>query len=300
MLLPPSAPLTNFPAISQAAQYTLNTASLPDLNVTAVNFPSFGLSINAFMRPTIDANGYPADPTLGQLTGISLQMPLGVVISSGDGTPRIDSTGAQPSAVLTQIAPLFLASVGYALPRSTMLNPDGFTFQTFGGWSSSPGAPSVTDGFFSAGIPTTAGIPLTGTASYSGQGQGTFIDTAGGDLADVTTTVTAQVDFQAMTITFSTTATAGVSVNAPDGTARSPNPTLNLHGVLRFPVATNTFVGAVTSTNGMSGNVTGRFYGTPIGAATATKAAGSPPEIGGTFAVLIPGVGSMLGSFGAQ
>ena len=300
MLLPPSAPLTDFPAISQAAQYTFSASSLGAIKVTAANFPSFGLSINAYMRPTIGVNGYAADPTLGQLTGISLQMPLGVGISPGAGTLSVDNSGAQPTVLLTQTGTGFAAVAGYALPLSAMLNPAGFTYQTFGGWSSTPGPPTITDGFFSAGVPTTAGIPVTGTASYSGQGQATFIDAVSGDPADVTTTVTAQVDFQTLTVTISTTATAAVSSNAPGGTARTPNPALNLSGVLHFPVATNTFVGTVTSTNGMSGNVTGRFYGTPIVSATGTKVAGSPPEIGGTFAVLLPGVGSMQGSFGAQ
>lgn len=299
MQLPPSAPVPTFPAISQAAEYTLNASSLPAIKVTAVNAPANRLSVTAVVAPTIGVSGYPADTTIGQLSGISIQTIDGVVISPGTGTVTIDSSGAQPSAVLKSSSPGFTSVGGYALPRSTALNPAGFTYQTFGGWSSAVGG-SATDGFLSMGITTTAGIPVTGMASYTGQGEGTFIDATTGDPADVTTTVTAQVDFQALTVTISTTASATVSSNAPAGTARAPNLALNLSGVLRFPVATNTFVGAVSSTDGMAGNVTGRFYGAPISAATATKVAGSPPEIGGTFAVVLPGVGFMQGSFGAQ
>jgi hypothetical protein len=302
MLLPPRAPLTDFPAIAQSAQYSLDAAALPAAKVAAVNFPLDALSLAGSVQPTIDVNGYSGDPTLGQLVGIAVLTARGVTIAPGTGTLTIDSSGPQPDAVLTYSAPgaIGFAIAGYALPRSATLNSAGFTYQTFGGWSAVPSAGVITDGFVSFGIPTTAGIPVSGIASYSGPGQGTFVNATNGDPSDVVTTVTAQVDFVARTITLSTAATTTVSTNAPAGTAPTSSPALNLRGVLTYPVATNTFVGIVTSANGMSGNVTGRFYGTPLGVATATKAVGSPPEIGGTFAVLLPGVGSLEGAFGAQ
>ena len=58
--------------------------------------------------------------------------------------------------------------------------------------------------------------------------------------------------------------------------------------------------GSVTTANGMRGNVTGRFYGAGISSATSTQVAGSPPEVGGTFAVFTPGIGAVAGAFGAK
>lgn len=296
MLLPPGAPITDFPGVAQEAQYTVDPSSLPSLKITAVSFPSTNLSLTTMMRPTIAATGYAGDPSLGQLAGISAS-PLGVAISPGTGTLSIDNTLAQPSVLLSISGAGFTATEGYALPHSAALNPAGFTYQTFGGWSSVALAPIVTDGFFSAGIPTAAAMPAAGVASYSGQGDGTFVN-ATGDPFDVTATVTAQVDFQALSLSISIAA-ATASSNAPAGTPHNSDPALNLQGVVHLG-GINTFTGTATTSNGMSGNVTGRFYGPPIAAATGTKVAGSPPELGGTFAVVLPGVGSLEGSFGAQ
>jgi len=103
------------------------------------------------------------------------------------------------------------------------------------------------------------------------------------------------VNFAAQTVTLTTSATTTLAWDAPSGTAPASDPRLNLSAVLTFPAA-NTFTGPL----GANGNATGRFYGTPLAAATATKPMGAPPEIGGTFVVILPGVGSLHGSYGAN
>jgi hypothetical protein len=46
--------------------------------------------------------------------------------------------------------------------------------------------------------------------------------------------------------------------------------------------------GTATTTNGMSGNMNGKFYGPGLN------------EVGGTYAVTGSGVGSMVGGFGGK
>ena len=110
----------------------------------------------------------------------------------------------------------------------------------------------------------------------------------------------ATADFATLNVAFSTTGSTRVSDNAPVGTLPTAAPGMDLTGTLTYPAGSNTFTGAVTSANGMSGNATGRFYGPGIAAATATKVAGAPPEIGGTFAVMNTAGGAMQGAFGGN
>lgn len=292
LLFPPGVRQTSLPAVCQSAKYTVNAAALPAQRATAVAFTPVNPCDFAV---TIGAGAYPGDPSLGELAGIE-ESGGRVSIRFGTGTLAIDSSGPQPAAVLTLATSGAVSTAGFALPRSTALNPAGFTFQTFGRWTVQPGDGTLTDGFFSMGMPS-ASIAAAGSATYRGVGRGTFVSAANGDMFAVSTSVMAQVDFIARTIRFTTTSTITVPATAAAGTLPSSNPALNLSGTLGFPVATNTFFGPIA---GVTGNVMGRFYGTPLSAATATKPAGAPPEIGGTFGVFFPGVGSLIGSFGAQ
>jgi len=292
LLFPPGVSQASLPAVCQSAQYTVNAAALPASRATAV---SFDLVNPCDFAVTIGANAYPGDPSLGQLAGID-ESGGRVSIRSGTGTLAVDNSGPQPAAVLTRTTLSGVSTAGYALARSATLNAAGFTYQTFGRWTVQPGNGTLTDGFFSMGI-TSATIPAAGIATYTGTGRGTFVSVANGDLFDVSTTVMVQVDFAARTIGFTTTSTITVPATAPAGTPQHPNPALDVSGTLGFPAATNTFFGP---TAGVTGNVMGRFYGAPLAAATTTKPTGSPPEVGGTFGAFFPGVGSLIGSFGAQ
>ena len=80
----------------------------------------------------------------------------------------------------------------------------------------------------------------------------------------------------------------------------SANAGLNLSGTLSYSALNNTFTGPVTSTSGLAGNATCRFYGPGIGAATGVKVLGSPTEIGCTFAANNTTTGVMQGALGAN
>jgi hypothetical protein len=157
------------------------------------------------------------------------------------------------------------------------------------------------ESYFSAGVSTLAAtLPVLGTATYTGQAAGTYVNAVTNDPSQTAATMNATANFATRTVAFSTTGTTSLSNNAVAGTLPTANAALNMSGTLSYAAGNNTFTGAVTTTNGMSGNATGRFYGPGIAAATATKAIGAPPEIGGTFAVMATGVGAMQGAFGGK
>lgn len=301
MLLPPGALPAHFPAITQSMDYTFDPAALPSLKVASLAIDPVN-STTSFIGPGIGVAAYPGDPTLGQLDSINVLSP-GAGAGIGRGAPLTNETlGGLPAVVLTIIVPGGGGSeaVGYVLPYSLALNPAGYTYQTFGVWSV-VGAPAVTEGYFSTGVPTAvATLPAVGTASYTGVAVGSLVDAATREPADTTATMNATVDFAARTVAFATTGTTSLSNNAAVGALPTANPGLNMSGTLSYAAGSNTFAGPVSTTNGMSGNATGRFYGPGIAAATATKAIGAPPEIGGTFAVMGAGVGAMQGAFGGN
>ena len=65
-------------------------------------------------------------------------------------------------------------------------------------------------------------------------------------------------------------------------------PALNMTGTLSYAAGVNSMAGTATTSNGMSGNMNGKFYGPGIN------------EIGGTYAVTGSGIGSMVGGFGGK
>jgi len=181
------------------------------------------------------------------------------------------------------------------------VNPAGYTYQTFGTWIAVPDNLPPVEGYFSTGIPTDAAtLPFAGTATYTGRAAGTWVDAQTRDFFSTVATVNVTVDFGASTVTISTTGTNVVSNNAPSDTSPTPSANLNFSGLLSYSAASNTFTGVATTSNGISGNVTGRFYGLGISASTSSKVMGSPPELGGTFAVFVPGGGAMQGAFGSN
>ncbi len=135
------------------------------------------------------------------------------------------------------------------------------------------------------------------------------MDAATRNPIEVQALMNATANFATQTIAFSTTGTLTAPFTAPGAnfhtnsgpTPTTPvaNPGLDMTGTLSYAAGNNTFTGTVTTSNGVSGNATGRFYGPGLAAATATKVAGAPPEIGGTFAVT-GAAGAMQGAFGGK
>ncbi len=293
MMLAPNSLPTAFPAITQAMDYSLDPAAAqsqsPKVTALAVN----SVDTSAYVSPSV-SGAMPNAPSLGQPSGIGVSTLQGVSVGASSGaTPANDIVAGLPAVTFTAIIPGGIGSsvAGYVLPYSATINPAGYIYQTFGAWSTIPSAGSIREGWFSTGIPTTTTLPVTGTAHYTGQAAGTYVDAVTRNLADTEATMDATADFAALSIAFATTGTSTLPSNAAAGTARTANPGLDMHGMLNYLTGNNTFTGTVTTTNGMSGNATGRFYGPGFTAASA------PPEIGGTFAVSATGIGAMEGAF---
>jgi hypothetical protein len=295
--------------IVQSTDYTLEPtayAALPSIQkVTSVNFNSIIPVVDTGASLTIStgATAYLADPTIGIASSLSLGVGgWAYQTSTAGGAVVSQSTLAGlPSARFADSVQGY--TVDYVLPYSATLSPTGYTYQTFGSWSQKIMAVGVVnrENYFSAGVSTVAGtLPVLGTATYTGQAAGTYVNAVTNDPSQTTATMNATANFAARTVAFSTTGTTSLSNNAVAGTLPTANAALNMSGTLSYAVGNNTFTGAVSTTNGMSGNATGRFYGPGIVAATPTKAIGAPPEIGGTFAVMAAGVGAMQGAFGGK
>ncbi|MEW6563079.1 MAG: hypothetical protein AB1400_07600 [Pseudomonadota bacterium] len=301
-MLTPVNSVNSTDAIVQQMNYTLYAnpaaATPPPQMVTTLNLSPVD-SIGMFSLQT-GPTAYPLDPALGQASALTAASNgLGTQWSTANGQVLTQSVMAGlPTAVFTNTA--VSSSVSYVLPYSVTMNPAGYTYQTFGSWNT-VNAFGHQEFYFSAGIPTVAAtLPVAGTATYTGVAAGSYVNAVTLDPSKTTATMNATADFAARTVAFSTTGTASLSNNAPVGTAATANAGLNMTGTLTYAAGSNTFTGAVTTANGMSGNATGRFYGPGVAVATPTKAVGAPPEIGGTFAVMAPGVGAMQGAFGGK
>ena len=168
----------------------------------------------------------------------------------------------------------------YALMLDPVLS--GWEYQSFGVWTTGAGTGSGTYGSASAGSPTPAGsVPTTGTATYFGYAGGRHVAADGSyyfTLANMQTSAnfaTRELNFQ----TNFTEQTANLFTSAP-------NANLDMSGSLSYAPGSNQFSGVISTTNGMTGSATGRFYGP------------SAQEIGGTFSVTGPGVQAYGGAFG--
>jgi hypothetical protein len=197
-------------------------------------------------------------------------------------TPQLDSLGATVlySAAVTasdgSVRQMLFANPGYAL--------FSLTYTTFGFWQYdvSAIATSGVGGAFATGIATrTNDLPTTGTATYSGGMIGRYAD--GATSWAVTAAASSLANFGTGTLSLTTSN----SFKAPiGGGAAMSDPSLNLSGALLFPPGTNQLSGTLTSTGGMTGPASAKFFG------PAAK------EVGGTFFVTNGGNQQMNGAFG--
>ena len=160
----------------------------------------------------------------------------------------------------------------------------GFEYQTFGAWGSYGN--STTPAYaISVGSPSLASaIPLTGALTFTGGSTGYYVDA--NKFGYVTNAnMVAAVTFDNRTVAFTTTNT---SIAGGPGVPQISAPSLNMTGTLNYAAGTNAMTGTATTTNGMSGNMNGKFYGPALN------------EVGGTYAVTGSGVGSMVGGFGGK
>lgn len=148
-----------------------------------------------------------------------------------------------------------------------------FEYQTYGGWMDE-GTGKV--GVFSVGSQTAStDVPTTGNATFKGTAGGIYhngVDDPQTMSADAELEVdfaNAKADFKTTNSMLETGLESGLDMTAND-----------------LAIAGGSFSGAVGTTNGMSGDVDGRFYGP------------GASEVGGTF-VLTGGSATMIGGYGA-
>jgi hypothetical protein len=170
-----------------------------------------------------------------------------------------------------------------------------WNYQSFGYWLTFPSASSALAGAISFGnVTPMAGIPTSGTATYTGLSSGGYVDQTGAVFVHAAQ-MQSTVDFGARSVAFSTSNTTISPLNTATPTAF---PALNLTGNLTITSGVNQFTGAVTAPGGggtpaMAGTATGRFYGP------------NAQEIGGVFSLkdaTNPGTSpqTMLGGFGGK
>lgn len=162
-------------------------------------------------------------------------------------------------------------------------------YHTFGSWGYELSTPtSIVVGYVVLGTPTpVSSVPTTGTATYNGVMNAVYTAAGAGtdSFFDVTAAATANANFAARSISFSTTGTVRQSVVNSVITADS---NLNLTGTLTYTAGSNQVSGAFTSSGGLAGNAAGNFFG-PNG-----------EELGGTFVLSRnPGTSTQEHMFGA-
>jgi hypothetical protein len=170
----------------------------------------------------------------------------------------------------------------YALaPEPTAM---GWEYQSFGIWVTGAGTGSGTYGAASVGAATAGGsVPTTGTANYTGYTGGRAVANDG-QYFFTSSSMSAATNFATRSISFATTNT----YTTPDLLTQSAASSLNMTGTLTYSAGSNQFTGNVSTTGGMTGTATGRFYGP------------TAQEIGGTFGVSGAGVLNYGGAFGGK
>lgn len=170
----------------------------------------------------------------------------------------------------------------YALaPEPTTV---GWDYQAFGIWVTGAGTGSGTYGAASVGAATPASsVPTTGTATYTGYTGGRYV-ASDGTYYFTSSNMTANANFATRSISFATSNTS----QTPDLLTSSTNSNLNMTGTLTYSAGSNQFTGSVSTTSGLTGTATGRFYGP------------TAQEIGGTFGVTGSGTTVYGGAFGGK
>lgn len=160
----------------------------------------------------------------------------------------------------------------------------GWDYQSYGVWATGAGTGSGTYGAASVGAPTAGGsVPTTGTATYTGSTGGRQV-AADGSYFFTSSNMSAATNFATRSISFSTSGT----LTTPNLITQAVAPALNMTGTLTYAAGANQFTGNVSTTSGLAGTATGRFYGP------------AAQEIGGTFGLTGAGISAYVGAFGGK
>jgi hypothetical protein len=204
---------------------------------------------------------------------------------NGPATSR--TWDSQRGSTFTDAGTVVAASSGNGQDLAVAANPylHGFEYQTFGAWETGRGTGVGTAGAFSLGSETEGSdIPTSGTAIFNGVAGGLYVDQAGEDYV-VGANAALVADFANRTADF--TSTGSEKVSLVDGSV-SDAAGLDLDASLTYGSGSNAMTGSVSSANGMTGTIDGRFYG-PDAA-----------EAGGIFHLKGPGVETYGGGFGTR
>jgi hypothetical protein len=214
------------------------------------------------------------------LTAVSIQSAQGASVS-------VNGSSGDTLAVIP-IGPV--GSVVYGINRARTqevlgINAPsfGWEYQTYGVWLTGQNGAGTAGAVSAGSITPVTGMPATGSATFVGNALGVV---SGVGLPGYATAagMTANTNFGNRTIAF---ATSGTVASAFNGSGAFSAPGLNLNGTLSYSAGSNQFSGAATSASGLTGTVTGQFYGPTAN------------EIGGTYN-LSGSAGFMGGAFGGK
>jgi len=264
---PTVPPTTSVPPAGISETLQLNGGESTGLSISArytitnSNLPTEAVTLNSVSGPNTAT--VLVSPTSGTITAVTLKTPNAA--RGGAGTAKWIS----PTDAVTVGSTSVTACAGgdcntsiRDISLSTKESLASYQYLSFGDWfddSGSTGTVTGSGGLFVLGQPTLPGnIPSNGTATYTGNSEGIFIDTANSDAGSFDAKFSAAANFSARTLAVATT---GMTVVTGGGTiiASSEN---NYAGTLSYAPGTNQFSGSVaTATSGGSGTATGQFFG---------------------------------------
>lgn len=272
---PPSPTFTSWSAVQPNSTVTVNGLSFEvnttvDPNtglVTNVVTPS-AVSVSSSITSTFDANGL--------LTRVDVTTP----------TTSLSFNEAAGDFIIDVSPDVVGAATSTGTAAALFANPFGlgWNYQTFGVWGKQTGVNSGTDGAMSVGAPTPgSSIPTIGSATFTGSAGGEYVSASGESYLTVADlTVNANFATRALNLT---TMNTQITQDLSTFTAYSG---LNLSGNLSYAAGTNRFEGSVSSSNGLTGNSTGQFYGP------------NAQELGGVFFLeAASGIETYGGAYGA-
>lgn len=162
-------------------------------------------------------------------------------------------------------------------------NNMGHDYQIFGVWETGLKSASGNFAAYSAGASSSASsVPNTGSGNFTGKSLGVYTDAGGNNyVTGSDARLTADFGARAVAVT-----TFNTQKNNTITYVHTAAPNLDLSGSLSYSAGTNSFSGGVSTSGGMSGTASGRFYGpaaTEIGGTFSTKAASGVEHFAGAF-----------------
>lgn len=262
-----AAPNTVYTATTRQQSFSYDyvaQTSVTNLQADPANSGRIDLGLNA--RAELD---YVRIESASQSTDFSLYTGSGDVL-----TPVIDPPVA-----------IYVFSDASGDKTVLLATTSDFDYQGFGWWlNDNTPSTGVGAAFTTGSITTPAGLQLSGSAEYLGISAGLYVDAAGAPFF-VSSVIDATANFEASSLTYSSTNTAGA--NFYTGVRLADPERLNFVTVNTINRANSSFSGSVTpSLTWTEGTSSGSFYGP------------QNQEIGGIFSMTGP-IGSYVGSFGA-